>query len=267
MVSAESEISVAELLGERFSVWCGITIHPRYPPPTDVDISIQGRGFLLNVQVKTFEFYTSRYGARVAEGIRNWDTSVVALGENAYVARRYVGADLVSEAVRPVAGVGRLARVGALHFEPSSDDLKQMRRKVIDALDEAQRQLHEAPPPRIVLFDVRRSYVDSETLYRTVNYHLRTRVSAPSCEAAVMLTYEFEPGPSLSRIMAPVWIHPDHQSALTLFRPPRPIQLVRGRPFAMPVHLNIDKPGWQDLLALDQGTIKIDGVPYGTAFP
>ena len=53
LISAESEITVAELVGERLAVWTGITMHPRYPPNTDVDVEICDQGSIFNVQVKT----------------------------------------------------------------------------------------------------------------------------------------------------------------------------------------------------------------------
>lgn len=191
LVSAESEIAIAELISERFSDEIGITLHPCYPPPIDVDIEIRDQGAIFSVQVKTFEMITSRYGKRMSEAVKDWDTTLPQ-GENAYVARRYVGADLISEAIRPVKGVNRLARVGAFHFHPSVDDLWQMWLKIQGTLEEAQKQLCYASGIRVVVYDVRRSYIDGETLYLAVNDLKRAGASETYVEGVVILMYDFE---------------------------------------------------------------------------
>lgn len=264
LVSAESEITIAELINERFSREIGITLHPSYPPPTDVDIEIRDQGAIFCVQVKTFEMMTSRYGKRISEEMKDWDTTLPQ-GENAYVARRYVGADLISEDIRPVDGVNRLTRVGAFHFHPSVDDLRQMRLKVQGTLEEAQKQLRYAPGIRVVVYDVRRSYIDSETLYLAINDLIRSGVSETYVEGVVILTYDFEEELEAHPVLAPMWIASGYQRAMAPFRPPHPIRLSRTYPFEMSLHYH-HKAGWQNLFAVEKGMIKVDGVPFGPLF-
>lgn len=262
LVSAESEIAIAELISERFSDEIGITLHPCYPPPIDVDIEIRDQGAIFSVQVKTFEMITSRYGKRMSEAVKDWDTTLPQ-GENAYVARRYVGADLISEAIRPVKGVNRLARVGAFHFHPSVDDLWQMWLKIQGTLEEAQKQLCYASGIRVVVYDVRRSYIDGETLYLAVNDLKRAGASETYVEGVVILMYDFEGEPKARPVLAPIWIASGYErGAMAPFRPPHPIRLFHAHPFEMPIHY-YHNAGWQNLFTVEKGTIKIDDVPFG----
>lgn len=263
--SAESEITIAELIGGRYSIWGGITIQPRYLPPTDVDLDIRDQGAQFSVQVKTFTFLQSKYERRTEEAIRNWD-AMLPEGENAYVAKTFRGTDVVYESIRPVKGVERLARVGAFRFEPSPHDLRQMNEKIIDCLSEVYKQLCDAPGFRVALFDVRYSYIDSETLYTTVNDIMPMSELGSSVNIVGMLTYNYEQGPLLKPITAPLWIQAGYEKAASLFRPPQPVRLVRTRPFVMPLHVYHDKPGWHNLFTLEQGIIKVDDVPYGSPF-
>lgn len=265
LVSAESEITIAELISERFSDEIGITLHPCYPPPTDVDIEIRDQGAIFSVQVKTFEMITSRYGNRMSEAVKNWDTTLPR-GENAYVARRYVGADLISEVIRPVKGVNRRVRVGAFHFQPSVDDLWQMWLKIKDTLEEAQKQLCNASGIRVIVYDVRRSYIDGETLYLVVNDLKRDGASKTHVQGVVILMYDFEGESKERSVLAPIWIAPGYERAMVPFRPPHPIRLFHAYPLEMPIHYN-HNAGWQDLFTVEKGTIKIDDVPFGPLIP
>lgn len=261
VLSAESEITVVELAGERLADWGGITVHPECSFPTDVDVEIRDQGAVFSIQVKTFDMITSKYGKRMSEASRHWDETLPA-GQNAYVARKYVGTDLVSEEVRPVEGVNRLARVGMFHFEFSARDLEQMRGKVKHTLEEAQKQLCNASGIRVVVYDVRRSYIDSETLYLAVNDLMRSGSSEIYAEGVVILTWDFERGPKARPVLAPIWVASGYERAMVPFRPPHPIHLVHAHPFEMPLHYYHDA-GWHNLFALEKGLIKIDGIPYG----
>lgn len=114
LVSAESEITVAELVGERLGDWGGITIHPLCESHVDVDLDIKDQGTQFSVQVKTFEFLTSKYGRRMSDATKDW-FSTLPEGKSGYVAQRYHGADLVSEVVTPIKGVARPAHAGTIY--------------------------------------------------------------------------------------------------------------------------------------------------------
>lgn len=261
LISAESEITVAELVGERLGKWGGITIHPLYESPIDVDLDIKDQGTQFSLQVKTFEFLTSKYDRRMSDAVRNWDATLPE-GQSGYVAQRYLGTELVSEVVNPVEGMAKPARAGSLYFEPSERDLQVMGMKVVGAIKEAQVQLRQATGIRVVVFDVRHSYIDSETLYLVVREAMTSSLGE-HLESAVILTYEFDQGHLANRVMAPIWISPGNERAMALFRPSHSIQLVRARPFAMPLGVYMDKPGWNDLVVVDKGIVKIGGVPFG----
>ncbi len=265
LVSAESELTVAELIGNRLNEWSGITLQPRYAWPIDVDLDVRHQGAQYSVQVKTFSFLLSRFSKRVDDAANNWD-AILPQGQNAYVARQYRGEDLVAESIRPVKGVSRLARVGAFHFEPSSDDFVEMREKVISCLRDAGIQLSGSPGLHIVLFDVRLSYIDSWTLYQTVIEVMPSATVCPSADAVAVLTYSFEHGPQAITVMAPIWVKSLHERSMWLFRPPHSIRLVKARPFVMPLHISSGRIGWQNLLALEKGSIKIDDIEYGSIF-
>lgn len=113
---------------------------------------------------------------------------------------------------------------------------------------------------------MRHSYIDSETLYLVVKDLIGNSSLGEHLESAIILTYEFDRSHSADRVMAPMWIRPGNERAMALFRPPHPIQLVRARPFAMPLEVHMDRPGWNDLVDLDRGVIKIGGVPFGPLF-
>jgi hypothetical protein len=81
--------------------------------------------------------------------------------------------EVVLEEVRPVGGVSRPARAGVLMFEPSEEDRRRMRSTVLGRLRDAEKQLSAAQDVRIVVFDVRRSHIDSYTLYYAVNGYIR----------------------------------------------------------------------------------------------
>jgi hypothetical protein len=265
LVSAESELTVTELIGKRLNEWGGITLQPQYAWPTDVDLDVRHQGVQYSVQVKTFSFVLSRFSKRVDDAVSNWDV-MLPQGQNAYVARQYRGEDLVAESIRPVKGVSRVARAGAFHFEPSSDDFIEMREKVISCLRDADIQLSGSPGLHIVLFDVRLSYIDSWTLYQTVVDIMSSATICPSADAVAILTYSFERGLQAASVMAPIWIKSLHERSMWFFRPPHPIRLVKARPFVMPLHVYFERPGWQNLLALEKGSIKIDDVEYGSIF-
>jgi hypothetical protein len=264
LVSAESEISVAELIGERFGIWKGITVQPPSPLGTDVDLSIRDQDAVFSVQVKTFEFFTSRIGRRVVEAVQDWD-QVLPEEQSGYIARSYRGADIVSEDIRSVQGLQRVARAGALTFEPSDDDLRKMERVILKKARESDDQLRHALGFKVLLYDVRHSHIDSMTVHRTINDLMRPGTPTSQLDAVVMLTYEFQTGavPVPTRITAPLWVRPGQERSARLFRPPRPCYLVQARPFAMPVARRFDQPGWHNWFLLDQGIIKVDDVPFG----
>jgi hypothetical protein len=204
---------------------------------------------------------SSKYGKRMSSATKDWDVTIPT-DQNAYVARRYVGADLVSEVVKPVAGVNRLARVGAFHFEPSASDLEQMRMKVFDTLREAQGQLRHARGIRVPVYDVRFSYIDSETLYFAVNDLMRSGISEAHIEAVAILTYDFEREPKSKPVLSPIWISSGCERAVAVFRPPHPIHLIHAHAFEMPLQFG-HEAGWQNLFAVEKDIIKIDDIPYG----
>lgn len=81
-----------------------------------------------------------------------------------------------------------------------------------------------------------------------------------------MLTYNYERGPLLKPITAPLCIHPGYGKAASLFRPPQPVRLARACPFVIPLHVYHDKPDRHSLFALEQVITKVDDVPYGSPF-
>lgn len=263
LMSALSETTVAELVANHVNEPAGITMHPSYVPPTDVDLEICDQGAVFSVQVKTFEMISSKHGKRMSSAAKDWDVTIPT-DQNAYVARRYVGADLISEDVKPVAGVNRLAHVGAFHFEPSASDLEQMKMKVFDTLREAQGQLRHARGIRVLVYDVRFSYIDSETLSSAVNDLMRSGSSDVHIEAVAILTYDFErePKSKLERVLAPIWISSGYERAVAVFRPPHPIHLSHAHAFEMLLHFH-HEAGRQSLFAVEKDIIKIDDIPYG----
>ena len=65
----------------------------------------------------------------MSEASRHWDENSPQ-GQNAYISRECVGTNLVSEKVKSVEGVNRLASVGVLDFDYSIRDLEQIREKL-----------------------------------------------------------------------------------------------------------------------------------------
>jgi hypothetical protein len=257
LFSAHSEITVAELLGEQYGEWGGITLQPKVESPADADVAVIRKGVRFSIQVKTDVFPASKYSGRMRDTLKGWDADLPS--ERAgFVSKTYKGDALVSETSQLVEGAGKPIHAGILKFEYSDSEVRDMAAKVEGWLTEANGQLHPAPGIHIALFDIRIPYVDSEQCIKAVRSRMVGTTLAPALDAVAILTHDYSTGHFAKSFMARVWVKPGEENRVGLLFPRRPINLVKLTPITIPMQLSADQTS-----EIDKGWLKFEGVPFG----